>query len=406
MKIKPNILFITTLSLANNPRLVKEFETLKAEYTCFVVSFQQQDWSRALTDKIIARNQDVHFLQINRKELFISTVFSKLVHKAAIFFNPYFKTSLKVVAYAHNDKSYQLKYFLYKLKNKNFHRVIAHNLGAFYPAYCYAKNNGVKLQLDVEDYHPGELPYFNKKLETYNRLFIMKKMLSKANHVTYAAPLIQEECFKLVDYHPELVANSTVINNCFSAEEFQFKLQKNEKLKLVWFSQNITAGRGLEELLPILNQFSNQVELHLIGNLYADFNSVYLEEYAHFVHIHAPRPQHELNLMLSEFDIGLALEVHTKDYNRQICLTNKIWSYMQSGLYIFATITKAQEEFMKTHPDIGRLMGDNHVEIRNNLQNLIDSIDEIRLAKQYRFRYAQQFSWEIEQYKLKKILLE
>lgn len=59
--------------------------------------------------------------------------------------------------------------------------------------------------------------------------------------------------------------------------------------------------------------------------------------------------------MLADYDEGLAIEVESNDYNRQICLTNKIFSYLQSGLYILATNTPAQEQFMTSHHKNGMM---------------------------------------------------
>ena len=67
MNSKPNILFATTSSLAANPRLVKEFEVLKADYNCDVLSFKHHDWTLELTEAIKRRNPEVHFIEIDRK---------------------------------------------------------------------------------------------------------------------------------------------------------------------------------------------------------------------------------------------------------------------------------------------------------------------------------------------------
>ena len=129
------LLFITTSSLAANPRLVKEFEVLKKSFECTVLCFKHFDWSLKLSDEIVERNPEVHFIEIDRKGEIIKTVFSKVIHKIAIALNPLFATNFEVCAFASNDKALQLWFTAKALqKNPKFSRIIAHNLGAFYAA--------------------------------------------------------------------------------------------------------------------------------------------------------------------------------------------------------------------------------------------------------------------------------
>ena len=401
--MKEKLLFITISSLATNPRLVKEFEALKHDFQCTVICFQHSDWSEELSMQIIENNPEVSFYRINRKESVIATLLSKFFHKLAILINPFFKNNLCVAAYASSDKTYQLMRASQKIdKSINASRVIAHNLGAFYPA-LKATNKKAKLQLDIEDYHPGEIPYFNQKHETKNRILIMKHLLEKADQVTYASPLIMEECFKLLDNNTGIAKKSTVINNSFSQNEFIFQDVVSKKVKFVWFSQNIAKGRGLERILPVLNEFSEQVELHLIGNLYADFKEEFIDKYQDLVEVHSPLPQTELNLMLSQFDIGLALETGG-NLNNRIALSNKIWAYLQAGLTILATNTPAQKEFIRIHDKNGIIVELTEPRLKEEINFLVANIETIRKEKAERFQYAKQFSWEVEQKKLKKII--
>ena len=188
MNFNQHLLFLTTSSLATNPRLVKEFEFLKERYKCVVMSFEHDDWSLKPSKEIIKRNPQIEFLTINRHKNLYQTIISKFKHKLAIALNVFFKSNLKVAAFASNDKTPQL---ISQLRNVNkthdFHTVIAHNLGAFYPALQLVKRSSGKLQLDIEDYHPGEEFYFNKKYEFQNRLLIMQHTFNTAHAITYAS---------------------------------------------------------------------------------------------------------------------------------------------------------------------------------------------------------------------------
>jgi hypothetical protein len=139
----------------------------------------------------------------------------------------------------------------------------------------------------------------------------------------------------------------------------------------------------------------SQVELHLIGNAR---NSIIRpsiwKTVALYLELHGPMPQAELHALLSSFDVGLALENKTQDFNRDICLTNKIWAYFQSGLYILATETQAQRQFLSEKPWAGEIMGKD--EKKKRLSWLIENKEQIRKHSQNRFEKAKSYAWEEE----------
>jgi hypothetical protein len=92
-------------------------------------------------------------------------------------------------------------------------------------------------------------------------------------------------------------------------------------------------------------------------------------------------PQAGLNKYICSFDIGLAIEQKTSDFNRDICLTNKIFAYSQAGLYILATNTSAQKLFMEEHAGLGVVSGQNRGEMGNTVRYLIENIETIRKEK-------------------------
>ena len=87
-------------------------------------------------------------------------------------------------------------------------------------------------------------------------------------------------------------------------------------LRMVWFSQNINAGRGLEHILPFIKAAGEKIELHLIGNLDAAFESLYLKD-SRNIFIHPPKSQQDLHQSFVNYDIGLALDVAV-DRNREL----------------------------------------------------------------------------------------
>lgn len=395
-----HFLFISSSTLAANPRFVKAFEACKDEHTCTVVCFTHQDWGEELSKAIVNRNSKVNFLFISYHPNFIIKVWAKLLHKTAILLNSLAKNNKRIAAYANSDKTFQLHSELKnKLVNRHFDVMVVHNVAAFYPAIQWAKKT-TKISVDIEDYHPGEESYFNQKNEICNRLLLMKSILQRAWGVSYASPLIMQECLHTFNEIKYLKGKSIVVQNCFPQHEFQYKDSTSEKLKLVWFSQNIASGRGLEQLLAALVEFEHQVELHLIGNLSAAFHQEVLQHYASFIVVHPPKPQLELHQMLAEYDIGLCLE-QGHCLNNKLALSNKIWAYFQSGLFIYATDTPAQQAFIKTHPKHGICIQKKPTALTEGISYILQNKNEIRKSKKTRFDDAKSYSWEKEVLKLK-----
>jgi hypothetical protein len=391
-------LFITTSSLATNPRLVKEFECIKKHCLCYVICFKHHGWSLKLSEAIKVRNPEVNFIEIDRRQSVFETIKAKLLHKLSIFVNPVFQKRFKVCAFASNDKTPQLVFRTKQIQKRHkFERIIAHNLGAFYPAVRGSKSQNSTLQLDIEDFYPGEALYFNKTYEKANRDAIMQSSFAHADTITYASKGIALACKKA--FKTTNNVKQTTIINAFKGVDFIKPEASNSKIiKCVWFSQNIGSNRGLEQVFETA-KVKPEIEFHIIGNANTDYlNTIDLSAN---IQLHAIMEQTQLHQFLSTMDIGLALESKTADFNRDICLTNKILAYAQAGLYIFATDTFGQRDFLNALPyEAGQIIASNLSATFSNFDpSLLDFENKVQ-----RWDHAISFSWEKEQQKLVKLL--
>lgn len=265
--------------------------------------------------------------------------------------------------------------------------VVAHNVGSFYPALLFARKGTTALGIDLEDYHPGES---TKPVVTRNTIQLLKNVLPDADYITAASPLILAETLKHVDVN----CPTEVVLNYFNAEEFRQPAEiDSDKLQLVWFSQNISFGRGLEQVIPVVEKLEN-VELHLIGNCNAEFSERWLKARRN-IHIHSALSQPVLHKTLAEFDIGLAIEPG-KDRNNELAISNKILAYFQAGLFILASDTPAQQDFLSKHPHAGIVTALNANSFREALTQLVADKDKLRAKRIERYRKAREFSWERE----------
>jgi len=401
--MKKKILFISTANLTTNPRILKEIKlAISLNYDVQFLGFNMNNWSDEIEKNYIHTLSNVatlHYINAGRKPFlpwFISSV--KEIGLRKIFF--LFSTSLKANAYASNKRSFLLQQWFHKNK-PTADLIVAHTLGTLYPVYCYSKKNNIPFAFDVEDYHPGEKIHNDINNEHQRRIFQLREMLPFAKYISCAAPLIELQIRRTV-LSDTISTHIFTVNNSFSQQEFikPVLIDKEKKLNLVWFSQNISFGRGLEIVLPMLEQFANKITVTLIGNMDVYFYQSVVVQYANFVQVLQPLSQTALHKKLAEYDIGLAIEDTNADENRNICLTNKIWSYYQAGLYIIATNTKAQEKFITENKQHGVIVNFSENDFKKLFQEIIDSKDLIISAKNKRYQTAINDSWENETKKL------
>ena len=113
-----------------------------------------------------------------------------------------------------------------------------------------------------------------------------------------------------------------------------------------------------------------------------------------------PVPESEIFVMASKCDIGMASEVGVP-LNRQICLTNKIFTYIQSGLAILASDTDAQRKFLSQYSSAGRVYKKEDANsLAAELDYYAENRNELDRCKRLNFCLGQtEMNWEKEQKK-------
>ncbi|MGB8193508.1 MAG: hypothetical protein WCF67_16375, partial [Chitinophagaceae bacterium] len=278
-----------------------------------------------------------------------------------------------------------------------------HTLATLFPAYHFSSSAKIPFAFDVEDYHPGEKNDVDVVNEKARREYLMKQMLPHAVYVSSASQLISEHTAKLCGLSDDRLL--TVANFFESSEFIPPAVIRENKLRLVWFSQNITAFRGLELLFASWPRLQDICTLTLIGLPDPGFVEHTLAQHRDVV-IQYPLNQVDLHKLLAGFDIGLALELASTDFNRRLALTNKIIAYAQAGLYVLATDTPSQELFVKENPFVGETVAQDPEHLSESVMKLYDRKNEIRSQKQERYMSARRLSWDVESEKLRKKWLE
>lgn len=388
MKKKTDILFLTTLNLAANPRLVKEVRlSIKLNFNVTVICFTFNNWSNDINRKLLEEFQGINIIQINgERSSFLPWFFSSAAEKLFRYLSIWVDLPLKILSLAVSRRSLLLLNTLDRVQSASW--VIGHNPGALYPTIVASRKFNCKSGFDVEDYHPGE---GNDKHLQNITLSLMKKIFPKFNYVSFASQSILNESEKNIGSF--LIQKSIVINNCFPENEFIEPAAINDKrLRVVWFSQHIDKSRGLKQIIPIVHKHSDKIVLTLFGNCNESFKQKYIDR-QNGIELGGILPQLELHQRLSTFDIGLATEPG-KDLNNELALSNKVYAYLQAGLFIIATDTIEQHRFLEKLPDAGIIVNKKFSNIEDVFIQLHANIENLRNEKLNRFAKARSYSWQ------------
>nr|WP_294899510.1 glycosyltransferase [uncultured Pedobacter sp.] len=391
MTTKPTILLITTTHLAKNPRLVKEIDTLRDEYHLVVVFFSLLSHYQEFDKKIIQRFPDVDFRKIN---------WAKKYYPRRFLYT--FLQKLLIVIWKLSGKTCWVEqlffsgfYFLKKTcRSIKADLVHAHNPGSWGVAVQIGKEQGIVCSFDMEDFHSGEYEFNDSKKIVLEAL--EAKYYFRTDYLLAASPLIAKA------YQKKYGAKEiVVINNVFPKQQFHERSVTDtaKPLALVWFSQMIGPDRGLKEVIEAVNKLAFGVVLNLYGECEKDYRQqiICFLDNKHQINFRGLLPNDDLNYALSDYDIGIASEMgHTP--NRNFCLTNKIFAYVQAGLSILASDTAAQSDFLKEHPQTGNLYNRKEpAEIANILTQLHENRNLLHHQQQDAYTLGQtKLCWEIE----------
>lgn len=395
------IVIVTTGQPSTNPRMLKEYQTLKEEgYTVKVFYSFWAHWAEA-SDKTLfnsGRISQNDFILIGgspsyqKWKYYYSRLGSRISKILPLLPKEH---SLSRTAYFLECAALQEKADLY----------IAHNLGAVSAAVKAAKKYKVKVGFDAEDYHRGE--YLNQNSSQAKSVtYIEDKYLFQCDYITAASPLICQAYQKLYPFQKLIV-----INNVFSKQYLQKTNKGGNHLKLFWFSQTIGPHRGLETAVKAIEILKEKcrIELYLMGNVSATyaFDLVKLTTQSNCIHFIPPVAPDKIFEHASKFDVGLSLEVPETE-NRDYCLTNKLFTYLLAGNCVILSSTSAQKNFIKCYPDIGYLFDtNNEIQLAEILLHLHNNRKELNDIKSNCLHLAAKcLNWENESQKFKVLIKE
>jgi len=367
--IQKKVVLITSGQPSLNPRLVKEADILaNSGFDVTVLYAYWNNWGTTYDNDLLS-NKKWNAIRVGGDPMqkpFIYFI-SRIIHKISSFI---LQKTGRYKMFADISVA-RCSYFLIREAKKHKPDLyIAHNLGALPAAFKAAKKNGTAFGFDAEDFHRQEISNDTDSYHFKITCYLENKYLPYASYITASSPLIAEQYSTI--YNREV---TTLLNVFPKTNTVPPVANKQKPLKLFWFSQTVGHSRGLELIIAAIGISPNLSELHLLGNVSLDYkkqllllaeNNGVVADRIYFYEPIAPDAIFDLG---AQFDIGLASEL-TICLNRDISLTNKIFTYVQSGLVIAASNTRAQTGFIHKYPNIGFVYND-----ANELAEALDRYD-------------------------------
>lgn len=283
-------------------------------------------------------------------------------------------------------------------KNLKADLFICHQEMATYAGMKLIKS-GAKVGFDFEDWYSEDLLPAERARRP---LSLLRKAEAYAlRHATFVYTTSHILARTLADHYKSRLPE--VIYNVFPAYNLAKSKQFNAPLKLIWFSQTIGPGRGLEAFIGMLKKVAIPIELHLLGKVSLTYKITLQQLADSTVYFHDVIPPDELHHKISTFDIGLALEM-SYPASRNLTITNKLFQYMQAGLPVIATTTAGQREIFEQMNPGFMLAGSNLSDDIEALRTWLEDSRQLMQARYHAIDFAEKHNWETESSKLNKII--
>lgn len=351
------VCLVTSEQVSTNPRLVKEADALvEAGYEVRVVACQWESWATKADRELLAqrrwRYQGLNWSRDRRPALFW---YSRFRHRAAG----------RLLSLTHHGGVAEraagriVPELIRAAASEPADLFIGHNLPSLPVVVSAARTWNARVGFDAEDCH-SRMQLRRKGLPARDPLacYLEEKYLHRCDYLTAASPQIAEAY--AADYRlPLPVTLLNVFPLSQRPQGFRNREGGIQPLRLYWFSQTIGADRGVEDVVKAMGLLRGiPVELHLRGNWQPGYRRS-LHRLAdsvgvafHRILAHEPSPPDEMVRLAAPYDVGLALE-HPVSVNREICLTNKIFTYLLAGNAVVATATPAQRALMDSLGEAG-----------------------------------------------------
>jgi glycosyltransferase involved in cell wall biosynthesis len=339
----PRITIVTAGHLSTCPRMLKAADAVfNAGYRVRVVSARHTPWaSQADLTVRATRRWDWTIVDYDRstarRRQLLTGVRFHVARAAAQSIGPA-RVPLPVAIRAYSRAHDEL---VQAIASEPADFVYGGTTGGLAAAAEAGRQLGAPYALDLEDFHSAEAAGPDGDLSNALAARIERQILEGAAFLTAGSPMIAEAYAEKYGVHPR------PIHNTFSlGRQVPVAREPAQPLRLYWFSQTLGPDRGLEVVIEAAGRAGVEVDLHLRARAIP----AYLRTLRHLqrdlapsltlVHLEPAAPD-DMVAVAQAFDAGLSCENPTS-LNHQICLGNKIFTYLAAGIPVVMSATPAQ----------------------------------------------------------------
>lgn len=388
------ICLISDLHLSSNPRLWKEACSLAKAGNEIVILTMWTSAEKKMKDLLLIRQSNIEY------KAAINLIPGEIHFLRRFYLRLHSRISREIKRWLNKDSVWCLGYapksMIRHALQENADLYIAHT------EYGLAigkdlLNKGGKVAFDIEDWYSNDYLVPERPVVLLRNL--EKVALEKG---VYCSCPSQSMATALQKAYPEGKPIQVIYNGFSQSENVLKAVQLTGMPSLVWFSQTIGPGRGLETIIQALTHLKTKVELHLIGECSEAYkqklNDLFPFSSGHKIKIHAAVKHHELTSILSRHNIGLAIE-NIAPENKNTTISNKILQYIQAGNKVLATETAGQKEVAEYFKNAISIVPVDAPEYWAEIIEKLLSSPAIDREKQLQ-QFNTVFSWEAQEQKL------
>ena len=388
-----NICIISHQHLCRNPRVLKEANAIAS--IGYSVTILTSIYSAKLLaeDQLLFANTNIRYQFYNnlvRKNL--RSYVNRICNKAGRWLTKLDIENKWALGYAPTT-------CLHQALKQNADLYIVHQELPTYVG-CQLIKRGKKVAFDFEDWYSQDLL---EQAQNYrpDKLLIKAEQIGLKNGAfSYTT---SNAMAKAMQKHYALAHPPQVVYNSFKSYKGKLRETLPDAIKLIWLSQTIGPGRGLEEITDALNAVhSKAYHLHLRGNVspnYQQYLSTLLSNPLHQLHFLNLIPNDTIAENLAQYDIGLALEPNYPP-NKDLTISNKIFHYLSVGLPVIASKTQGQWS-LKNDFDKSIFYFEN----REDLIAILNNFEPFGITARQEVldRYIDKYDWQTQAKKIQQL---
>ena len=345
----PHVTIVTSGHPSSCPRMVKAADAaVDAGFKVRLVSVDSVDWAAPLDAALVSqRRWEWTRVRLRRAEHPLRRRWVSARHRTARIIaatvhpqRAWLRLAIRAYARTHAE-------LVRAIMAAPFDLVYGGTVGALAATAEAAHRAGRPFGLDLEDYHLDESEDADARLTHALADRVVRTSLRGARFLTTASVPMAQRYDRDCGVSPHVVHNVVPRPAAPTGADVP-----RGPLQFYWFSQTVGPGRGLEEMVAAVAAAGIEAALHLRGSRGEDFVRSLRRDAQDrgarlSITLHPPAAADDMVALCREHTVGLALEQGAV-VNRDVCVTNKVLTYLAAGVAVIATATSGHE-FVASH---------------------------------------------------------